>query len=43
MATRRMTEDQAFIALRDASQRSNRKLREVADELCDSGDTTTID
>ena len=43
MATRSLTEDEAFIALREASKRSNRKLREVADELCRSGDVTLID
>ena len=42
MATKRVTEDEAFIALRDASKRSNRKLREVADEVCATGDTTAI-
>ena len=42
MASKRITEDQAFIALRNASQRSNRKLREVADEVCASGDTSAI-
>lgn len=38
MATRKMTAEQAFTVLREKSQTSNRKLREVADEVVFTGD-----
>ncbi|MGK5111373.1 MULTISPECIES: ANTAR domain-containing protein [unclassified Geodermatophilus] len=34
----RLTEEQAFDRLRDLSQRSNIKLREVAEQLVNTGD-----
>lgn len=37
MATRKVTADQAFALLRDESQSSNRKLREVADDVVFTG------
>lgn len=37
MATRKVAEEQAFDALRVASQQTNRKLRDVADEVLLTG------
>lgn len=37
MASRDLSEDEAFAVLQTASQRSNRKLRELATELVESG------
>ncbi|MEO6955730.1 MAG: ANTAR domain-containing protein [Antricoccus sp.] len=37
MTRMNLTEDQAFEVLREASQRSNRKLREVADDVLYTG------
>lgn len=37
MMTHRVTEDQPFELLRQASQHSRRKLREVADEVTRTG------
>lgn len=37
MATREVREDQAFAILRNASQNSNRKLRDLAEELVTAG------
>jgi len=36
MASRMVTEDEAFAILKQASQKSNRKLRELAADLVDS-------
>lgn len=37
MATRKLTEDDAFDLLRAASQNQNRKLREIADDVVLTG------
>ena len=37
MATRKLTAEQAFTVLREKSQTTNRKLREVADEVVFTG------
>jgi ANTAR domain len=42
MGARRISEDEAFAVLVKASQHSNRKLRQVADELCVSGDVSSL-
>jgi len=39
MERHRLTEEQAFDRLRDLSQRSNIKLREVAEQIVFTGDT----
>lgn len=39
MERHRLTEEQAFDRLRDLSQRSNVKLREVAEQIAYTGDT----
>jgi GAF domain-containing protein len=42
MATHRITDGQAFDLLRVASQRSNRRLREIADEVVRTGELRTV-
>ena len=37
MATQKVTADQAFASLREASQSANRKLRDVADDVVFTG------
>jgi AmiR/NasT family two-component response regulator len=39
MARHRLTQEQAFERLRDLSQRSNVKLRDVAEQIICTGDT----
>jgi AmiR/NasT family two-component response regulator len=41
MASRQVSQDQAFLVLKEASQRSNRKLHDLAAELVASTTTPT--
>ncbi len=41
MASRQVSQDQAFLVLKEASQRSNRKLRDLAAELVETTDPST--
>ena len=41
MSSRRLTSDQAFDVLRIASQRTNRRVSQIADQVIEAGEVTS--